>query len=133
MSLTVKAQRTMGRASVAMTVAALLLLQVVFVGLTAGSAIGGTDGALFGVTCASQQVVDVDGAPAAPATTHQHGLCCILHDGALAVTVVRHVFSVVVAHSETALRPSPGYSVDAIRLAPELAPLSPRAPPSLPV
>ena len=134
MSLTVKAQRTIGRASVAMTVAALLLLQVVFVGLAAGSAIGGTDGALFGVTCASQQLGDVDdGAPAAPATKHQHGLCCILHDGALAATVVRHVFGVVVAHSETAPQPSPGYSVDAIRLAPELAPLSPRAPPSLPV
>lgn len=63
MFLTVKAQRTIGRASVAMTAAALLLLQVVFVGLAAGSAIGGTDGALFGVTCASQQVVHMDGAP----------------------------------------------------------------------
>jgi hypothetical protein len=60
MSLTVKAQRIIGRASVALTAAALLLLQVVFVGLAAGSAMGGTDGALFGVTCASQQVIDGD-------------------------------------------------------------------------
>ena len=133
MSLTAKARRTMGRASVAMTTAALLLLQVVFVGLAAGSAIGGTDGAFFGVTCTSQQLVHVDGAPDAPATKHQHGPCCILHDGALATPLVRHVFSVVLAHSETAARPWPGYSVDAIRLAPELAPLSARAPPSLPV
>jgi hypothetical protein len=56
-----------------------------------------------------------------------------LHGGALSVTVVRDVFGVVVAHSETAPQPSHGYSVDAIRLTPELARLSPRAPPSLPV
>lgn len=116
-----------------MTAAALLLLQVVLVGLGAGSTIGGTDAALFGVSCASQQVIDVDGAPTAPATKHPHGLCCILHDGALADLFVRHVSSVVLAHLETAPRPLPGYSVDAIRLAPELAPLSPRAPPILPV
>lgn len=134
MSLMAKAQQPIGRATVAMTVACLMLLQVLFLGLATGSAIGGTDGALFGVTCTSQQAGQTDGAPEAPpATAHQHGLCCILHNGALAIQLVRHVSGIVLAHSDTELRPAPQYRVDAIGLAPELAPLSSRAPPSTPV
>jgi len=108
-----------------------MLLQAVFLGLATGSALGGSDGAAFGIACASQQTGQAGGDTGGPETNHQHGLCCILHDGALAAPIFRHVSSVVLAFSETEPLPPPRYSIDFLRSTPELAPLSPRAPPSI--
>jgi hypothetical protein len=129
MSLAVKAQGTVGRAFVALTVACVLLLQIAILGLTIGSVSGGTGGAFFSVNCASPQMPTSDGVPAVPATTHQHGFCCILHGAAPPIPRVEQAPSVVLARSEPEPTSPPHFSIDAIHLAPELAPLSARAPP----
>ena len=125
------AQRKAARASVAMMAVCLLLLQVVIAGLGIGSpAPGEESGAFFGVTCASKQATGIDGGPISPTSPlHQHGLCCILHDGTLAEPGARDVVVAVLAHSETEAPQGREGSVDAIRIAPERAPSSPRPPP----
>ncbi|WP_227965311.1 DUF2946 family protein [Methylocystis sp. WRRC1] len=116
--------------SVATLVACLLLLQIAFSGFAVAATDGG-QGATFGVTCATQKTSSDDGQPQTPAKTQHHGLCCIMHGGALDAPVVRAVFALVLDFPGVAAAPAPIVATPLLRVEPKVAPQSPRAPPAL--
>lgn len=107
-------------------VVCILLLQTLLAGAAVAEA-GGDVG--FGVICATQPAPGADQQPAHQ--SHRHGLCCILHSGALdapppAPQAFVAAIDVVVGTLESpTMAPAP-----ATRLEPKGAPQSPRAPPS---
>jgi hypothetical protein len=117
-------QRTLKRAAFAASVALLFALHVLFAGV-ASAATGGAAG-FFGETCQSQN--------SAPKTSdtpaqHRHGLCCIVHSGALAEPAPGPVAIVVLRHSSPPAFQTVVFNADVRIASPELAPLSARAPP----
>jgi len=116
-----------GGAFVALVAACLLVMQMVFAGVALAGATPGGAAAGFSLSCAPQGDAGPQGVPVSP-KSHPHGACCILHASALFVPSVRDVPNSI-ARSEATKVPSPQYRIGALRVAPELGPLSPRAPP----
>ncbi len=113
---------------VALATACVLVMQMLFAGVAVGQAATSDIGGGFGVTCAPQGRVAPDGGPVAP-KTHSHGLCCILHHNALLGFEPVDAPSVKIAAPIEVVASAPTYRGRAPRDAPELASLSPRAPP----
>lgn len=110
-------------------VASLLLLQTVFAGVAIAAADGASE-ARFGIVCAKASATDSNAQPPSSHGEHRHGLCCILHSGAIDAPPIpssdwshaqdRRAIVIVLAP-----QPSP-----VLRIEPKGAPQSPRAPPS---
>jgi hypothetical protein len=115
-------------AIVALATACVLALQMLFAGVAMSEAAAGGVRSGFSVTCATQGKIAPDSSPVAP-SKHAHGLCCILHQGALPESDLRDDVGIELARAVEVSSPPPHYCRDALRAAPELAPLSPRAPP----
>ena len=115
--------------SVATLVACLMLLQVALAGFAVAATDAG-DGVVFGATCASQKASGENGQPSMPASGHRHGLCCILHSGALGALPVKPNVALTLNFPAEAIAPAPFLSAPAPRVEPQHAPQSPRAPPA---
>ncbi|WP_400766160.1 hypothetical protein [Methylosinus sporium] len=115
------------RTALGMVVALLFLLQTVGVGFAAGATANSAQ--LSGVVCASFKA-EAAKSDSAPIEDHHIGPCCILHCSS-AIDDEREVVLVIVLPLEISSdTPAPNYVIDAVAAAPELRPLSPRAPPA---
>lgn len=114
----------------AIGIACLILLQVILAGVaTAAEGVG--EGAGFGVVCGTQQQANPASEPVAPPLRgHAHGLCCILHCGALAEPIKPLPVATVIAFTAVTLPAPPMEAAPSPRAAPKGAPQSPRAPPA---
>jgi hypothetical protein len=116
------------------TVATLfLLLQTMSVGVAWG-AIANDGGALFGGLCetarADASQADASNTDGAPAKAQHIGACCILHGGSIVESEVEREPIAVLPLEMFTAPPTAEYRIDAVVAAPELRPLSPRAPPA---
>lgn len=105
----------------------LFLLQTISIGLAWG-AMANERAALFGGVCeaVSPAIAKSDGAP----TKAQHvGVCCILHGSSIIESEVERAPVAVLPLEMFTAPPTSEYRIDAVIAAPELRPLSPRAPP----
>jgi hypothetical protein len=114
--------------ALATIVASLLLLQLVFAG---APAVAGAD---VGVLCSTQdgpaQLEPGSERPTVPHGGHRHGLCCILHCGALDAPPPKPYASVEAPIvPSAAIETAPTQSAPELRVEPKGAPQSPRAPP----
>lgn len=129
-----KRERGFFARGVATLAACLLLSQIVLAGLAAAAVSGGGQGVFFGAACApppaANGVSSGDTQPSAPSSGRHHGLCCVLHCGAMGAPAVKPVSPVLLNYPASAMAPAPLYRVDGDSADPELAPLSPRAPPA---
>ena len=120
----------MGRGAATLA-ACLLILQIVLAGFATAAV---SSGDLSGAACASPSTQSVDPLPEngqpAPESSHQHGACCILHGGVLAMPETKSAVAHPVIYPEEIAKVSPAYRIDAAGADPELRPLSPRAPPA---
>jgi hypothetical protein len=104
--------------------ASLLLVQVAAAGvpLAAGNGVG--------VLCSTQDAPGGKQPPSVPHPHHHHGLCCILHCGALDAAPLRpQISGELTGFSAATVIAPPVYFAPAPRMAPKGAPQSPRAPP----
>lgn len=106
-------------------VASLLLLQVAF----AGAPVAAGDG--FGVICSTQTTTSDGEQPVVPHKGHRHGLCCVLHCGALDAPPPKAFASVEAPYFPTQTLVSMQAAPAPLRrMEPKGAPQSPRAPPA---
>jgi len=110
----------------AVTAAWVFALQLLISGLALGaSPVSFSDS----FVCAENAPIDgAGGAPVAPMLRH-HVSCCILHQAAVDEPPLRSAVAVALVEPTTGARVAPSHSGDALKTAPELAPLSARAPP----
>jgi len=123
----------------AATLAAVLFALQIFAAGFATVSVGadarsGSPGAACAPQTATRTPMPFDGgqpsAPAqAPADPHHDGGCCVLHCGA-ALPGARPIFAKPFRYTIAVSRPTPRFRIDAIGADPELASLSPRAPPA---
>lgn len=128
MSTIERSNRNVERAVVSAIVTLLFLLQTISIGLASGVT-ANDRAALFGGMCESvvPAVAKSDGAP----TKSQHvGACCILHCSSIIESDVERAPVAVLPLEMFTAPPTSEYRIDAVVAAPELRPLSPRAPPS---
>jgi hypothetical protein len=112
----------------AIFLAGVLLLQLALACGVVASARSGV-GATFGAICAAEKAPGSDGRPVAPEGGHPHGLCCILHCGALDAPPEKPQLSYILNFPAEALTLALGMSAPAQRVEPRRSPQSPRAPP----
>lgn len=113
--------------SIAIFVAWLLILQFALTGFAvAANTID--QGAAVGVACATR-IAPSDQSQPAPPSDHHHGVCCILHCGALDGSAVKAVASFISGFFDDFIAPTRLVSEPSLRLKPERAPQSSRAPP----
>jgi len=79
-------------AIVALATACVLALQMLFAGVAMSEAAAGGVRSGFSLTCATQGKIAPDSSPVAP-SKHAHGLCCILHQGALPESDLRTMWA----------------------------------------
>jgi len=115
-------------AFVALAAVCLFVMQMVFGGVALAGATAGDAAAGFSPTCAPQGDAGPEGIPVSP-KPHPHGACCILHANALFFPSSGRDVANSVERSGATEAPSPQYRLGALRVASELGPLSPRAPP----
>ncbi|MFO1125459.1 MAG: hypothetical protein U1E25_09380 [Methylocystis sp.] len=87
------------------------------------------EGVVFGAKCAPQDGANGGDPPAIPHSRHCHGICCILHGGALDAPALKPVASIALIFSTEAISLPPATSGAAPRIEPKGAPQSPRPPP----
>ncbi|MGA8171823.1 MAG: hypothetical protein WB816_13455 [Methylocystis sp.] len=119
--------RNKSNAFMAVAVVWALALQMLFSGVALAGGVTADATAGFRLNCAQQTDTGPEGAPASP-KAHHHGACCILHSNVFHVLSDREIASRVEWSDEASVPPTL-YRVEARRAAPELGPLSPRAPP----
>lgn len=118
------------RTAVSAAVALLLLLQMFSIGYATG-ATADRAVALFGGVCETVQAsTSTSTSNDEPAEAHHVGPCCLLHCSSLIETDVERA-PITIRPLEMFSAPvAPEYRIDAVIAAPELRPLSPRAPPA---
>lgn len=126
MTTQIRQRATNAGAFMAGAAACLLALQLLISGLALGA-----NPASFSDSFVCAQTAQSDpasGAPLTPALRH-HAACCILHHAALDEPPQRSAIVVARMEPTTQARVAPSQSINALKAAPELAPLSARAPP----
>jgi hypothetical protein len=122
-------QRNFRARALATIVACLLLLQTAL----AGAAVAYADTGRDRVICATQDASgapSVDGRPMRQHGGHRHGMCCILHCGALDAPPQKQQVSIeVLTFPGEVVASSPKSLAPVFRMEPKGAPQSPRAPP----
>jgi hypothetical protein len=108
---------------VTLVTACFFVLQALFVGLSPG----GTSYA-ESIICAQQSDIGSTNPPSAPGA-HSHFACCILHSGVLLLPEAGDAIPVKIDLQDASASPVADYSADLPDAAPELGPLSARAPP----
>lgn len=118
-----------GRAIVAIAAVCMFLLQTMAVGVATAS-LSGADVGLASLVCSSDKTnATSDGDQ--PAPSHHHGgACCILHDETAVEPDSSPAAALIVALTPPTIVGAPTNPFGVIHAAPELSPLSARAPPS---
>lgn len=113
------------RATVSAVVALMFLLQAMAVGFATAAA----NGAPLGPVCGAAQVETGKSDPSRADWRHV-GPCCILHCSAAVDDLDARIPVAISPPQMFSERPTAIYTIDAAIVAPELRPLSPRAPPA---
>lgn len=109
-------------------VALLFVLQSVSIGYATGAMAEGGAG-LFGAICSVAKAAPSNSDPS-PQNQHHVGPCCILHGSSAIEADVERASAEILPREAPPVLPASIYVIDASISAPELRPLSPRAPPA---
>lgn len=120
-----------GRPIVSIAAAGMFLLQTMVVGVAAGASFSGMDAGLSSLLCSSSKTGSASRDDQPAPSRHHMGACCILHDEAAMEPDAETASPVILALTLSATLP-PISLFGATRDAPELGPLSARAPPLQP-
>jgi hypothetical protein len=121
-------KRGVERTAVSAVVAFLFLLQMFSVGVATGATANGAAALLGGVCEKVEASTSRD--EGAPAKTQHVGPCCLLHCSSMIESEVERTPDTVLPLEMFTAPAALEYRIDAVIAAPELRPLSPRAPPA---
>jgi hypothetical protein len=116
------------RAVVSAAVALLFLLQMFSIGVATGAT--ANDASTLSAGLCERVEASTGESDGAPAKAQHVGPCCLLHCSSLIEAEVERAVAVVLSLEMFRAPAAPEYRIDAVIAAPELRPLSPRAPPA---